>query len=562
MASLNPTRAGGAAALAESPESPQPDQTVFAIEELLALEETKDLLRFSTAGSVDDGKSTLIGRLLYDSRNVYEDQVRAVTGTIAAPGQKQLPIDFAQLTDGLRAEREQGITIDVAYRYFSTQRRKFIIADTPGHEQYTRNMATGASTADLAIILIDARKGILTQSRRHAYIASLLGIRHLVVAINKMDLVDFSEVIYRRIETDFAALVKQVGNASFVTIPVSALDGDNVVEPSLRTPWYTGLTLLEHLEQVSVGTFDANNAFRLPIQRVIRPDHNYRGFAGQIAAGTIRKGDMIVALPSGRTSRVASITTFDGDLDEANAPQSIALTLEEELDISRGDVLADPARPPESATEFEAALVWFDESRLEDHKPYLLKHGTQTFNARINRVLYRTNILTLEHEAVHTLGMNDVGVVEIATTRPIYFDSYADNRATGSFILIDPSTNATAAAGMIRRSVSDDATSVESKQHAALLLLSDGSWTSELEQLLLSQGVAVVRTRVTSKRLWQALLRIGTIVLLEGIAPEAAHELAEELPIEVLNASSCGPEMFLQQLREKGTLPPQKGSQQ
>ncbi len=562
MASLNPTRAGGAAALAESPESPRPDQTVFAIEEFLALEETKDLLRFSTAGSVDDGKSTLIGRLLYDSRNVYEDQVRAVTGTIAAPGQKQLPIDFAQLTDGLRAEREQGITIDVAYRYFSTQRRKFIIADTPGHEQYTRNMATGASTADLAIILIDARKGILTQSRRHAYIASLLGIRHLVVAINKMDLVDFSEVIYRRIETDFAALVKQVGNASFVTIPVSALDGDNVVEPSLRTPWYTGLTLLEHLEQVSVGTFDANNAFRLPIQRVIRPDHNYRGFAGQIAAGTIRKGDMIVALPSGRTSRVASITTFDGDLDEANAPQSIALTLEEELDISRGDVLADPARPLESATEFEAALVWFDESRLEDHKPYLLKHGTQTFNARINRVLYRTNILTLEHEAVHTLGMNDVGVVEIATTRPIYFDSYADNRATGSFILIDPSTNATAAAGMIRRSVSDDATSVESKQHAALLLLSDGSWTSELEQLLLSQGVAVVRTRVTSKRLWQALLRIGTIVLLEGIAPEAAHELAEELPIEVLNASSCGPEMFLQQLREKGTLPPQKGSQQ
>ena len=562
MASLNPTRAGGAAALAESPESPQPDQTVFAIEEFLALEETKDLLRFSTAGSVDDGKSTLIGRLLYDSRNVYEDQVRAVTGTIAAPGQKQLPIDFAQLTDGLRAEREQGITIDVAYRYFSTQRRKFIIADTPGHEQYTRNMATGASTADLAIILIDARKGILTQSRRHAYIASLLGIRHLVVAINKMDLVDFSEVIYRRIETDFAALVKQVGNASFVTIPVSALDGDNVVEPSLRTPWYTGLTLLEHLEQVSVGTFDANNAFRLPIQRVIRPDHNYRGFAGQIAAGTIRKGDMIVALPSGRTSRVASITTFDGDLNEASAPQSIALTLEEELDISRGDVLADSTRPPESAIQFEAALVSFDESRLEDHKPYLLKHGTQTFNARINRVLYRTNILTLEHEAVHTLGMNDVGVVEIATTRPIYFDSYADNRATGSFILIDPSTNATAAAGMIRRSVSDDATSVESKQHAALLLLSDGSWTSELEQLLLSQGVAVVRTRVTSKRLWQALLRIGTIVLLEGIAPEAAHELAEELPIEVLNASSCGPEMFLQQLREKGTLPPQKGSQQ
>ena len=562
MASLDTTRAGGAAALAESPESLQPDQTVFAIEEFLASEETKDLLRFSTAGSVDDGKSTLIGRLLYDSRNVYEDQVRAVTGTIAAPGQKQLAIDFAQLTDGLRAEREQGITIDVAYRYFSTQRRKFIIADTPGHEQYTRNMATGASTADLAIILIDARKGILTQSRRHAYIASLLGIRHLVAAVNKMDLVDYSEVAYRQIETDFAALVKQFGSASLVTIPVSALDGDNVVEPSRRMSWYTGLTLLEHLEQVTVGTLDANKAFRLPIQRVIRPDHNYRGFAGQIAAGTIRKGDTIIALPSGRTSRVASITTFDGDLDEASAPQSIALTLEEELDISRGDVLADPARPPESATEFEAALVWFDESRLEDHKPYLLKHGTQTFNARITRVLYRTNIETLEHEAVHTLGMNDIGVVEIATTRPIFFDSYADNRATGSFILIDPTTNATVAAGMIRRSVGNDMNSVGSKQHAALLLLSDDAWTSEVEQLLLGQGFPVVRTRVTSKRLWQALLRIGVIVLLEGFAPEAAHELAEELPLEVFNASSYEPETFLQQLGEKGLLPPQKESPQ
>jgi sulfate adenylyltransferase large subunit len=559
MAGLNPTRAGGAAAVAESPDSLQSEET-FAIEEFLASEETKDLLRFNTAGSVDDGKSTLIGRLLYDSRNVYEDQVRAVTGTMAAPGQKQLAIDFAQLTDGLRAEREQGITIDVAYRYFSTQRRKFIIADTPGHEQYTRNMATGASTADLAIILIDARKGILTQSRRHAFIASLLGIRHLVVAVNKMDLVDFSEVVYRQIETDFAALVKQFGTASLVTIPVSALDGDNVVEPSLRTPWYTGLTLLEHLEQVSVGTLDVTKAFRLPVQRVIRPDHNYRGFAGQIAAGTIRKGDTIVALPSGRTSRVASITTFNGDLDEARAPQSIALTLEEELDISRGDVIADPTHPPESATEFEAALVWFDESRVEGHKPYLLKHGTQTFNARITRVLHRTNIQTLEDEAVHTLGMNDVGVVEIATTRPVFFDSYVNNRATGSFILIDVATNSTAAAGMIRRSVGDSTSSAESKQRAALLLLSNGAWTSEVEQLLLRQGVAVVRTRVASKLLWQSLLKVGVIVLLEGLEPEAAQKLAEELPIEVLNVSNWAPETFLQQRREKGILPPQKGS--
>jgi|HubBroStandDraft_6_1064221.scaffolds.fasta_scaffold23181_3 sulfate adenylyltransferase large subunit len=560
MASLTPILTGGAAVSAEFPESLQSDQTDFAIEEFLAAEETKDLLRFSTAGSVDDGKSTLIGRLLYDSRNVYEDQVRAVTGTIATPGRNELTIDFARLTDGLRAEREQGITIDVAYRYFSTQRRKFIIADTPGHEQYTRNMATGASTADLAIILIDARKGILTQSRRHAYIASLIGIRHLVAAVNKMDLVDFSEVVYRRIEADFASLVKQLGAADLVTIPVSALDGDNVVEPSLRTPWYTGPTLLEHLEQVPVGTLDIDKAFRLPIQRVIRPDHNYRGFAGQIAAGTIRKGDTIVALPSGLTSRVTSITTFDGDLEEASAPQSIALTLEEELDISRGDVIADPARPPESATELEATLVWFDGSRLEGHKPYLLKHGTQTFNARITRVLHRTNIQTLEHEAVHSLGMNDIGVVEVATTRPVSFDSYADNRATGSFILIDPATNATAAAGMIRRSLSGDTTSAESKQRSALLLLSDGAWTGGVEQLLLGQGVAVVRTQVKSKRLWQALLRIGVIVLLEGLAPEAAHQLAEELPVEVLNFSDR--EEFLQQLRKKGILPPQKERQQ
>jgi sulfate adenylyltransferase large subunit len=560
MASFDTIREGGAAVLAESPESFQPDETLFAIEEFLASEETKDLLRFSTAGSVDDGKSTLIGRLLYDSRNVYEDQVRAVTGTITALGQKQPAIDFAQLTDGLRAEREQGITIDVAYRYFSTQRRKFIIADTPGHEQYTRNMATGASTADLAIILIDARKGILTQSRRHAYIASLLGIRHLVAAVNKMDLVDFSEDVYRQIEADFAALVGQFGTASLVTIPVSALDGDNVVEASLRTPWYDGPTLLEHLEQVPVGTLDIDKAFRLPVQRVIRPDHNYRGFAGQIAAGTVRKGDTIVALPSGRTSRVASITTFDGDLDEASAPQSIALTLEDELDISRGDIIADPTRPPQSGTAIEGALVWFDESRLEDHKPYLLKHGAQTFNARITRVLHRTNIQTLELEAVHTLGMNDIGGVEIATTRPIFFDSYADNRATGSFILIDPATNATAAAGMIRRSLSGDSSSAETKQHAVLVLVPDSAQAGEVEQLLLGEGVAVVRTRVASRRLWQALLGIGVVVLLEGLVSEAARELAGDLRMEELNDSDDAPDELLLQLREKEILPPQKGS--
>jgi sulfate adenylyltransferase subunit 1 len=554
------TLAGTAPALAESFGEIRPCETLFAIDEFLALEESKDLLRFSTAGSVDDGKSTLIGRLLYDSRNVYEDQVRAVTGIVTASGQKQQTIDFARLTDGLRAEREQGITIDVAYRYFSTQRRKFIIADTPGHEQYTRNMATGASTADLAIILIDARKGILTQSRRHAYIASLIGIRHLVAAVNKMDLVDFSEDVYRQIETDFAALVGQFGTPNLVTIPVSALDGDNVVEPSLRTSWYDGPTLLEHLEQVPAGTFDLNQPFRLPVQRVIRPDQNYRGFAGQIGAGTIRKGDTIVALPSGRSSRVASITTFDGDLDHASAPQSIALTLEDELDISRGDIISDPIRFPHSATSLEASLVWFDASRLEDHKPYLLKHGTKTFNARITRVLHRTNIHTLEQEAVHTLAMNDIGVVEIATTRPIFFDTYADNRTLGSFILIDSATNATIAAGMIRRSLSGDATSAEQEQNAALLLIPDAAQANEVEQLLLSRDIAVVRTRVTTPRLWHALLRIGVVVLVEGLTREAAQLSGEDLP--VLNLSNNTPDDVLQQLHKQGILPDRKGSQQ
>ncbi len=543
---------GAAALLEESAENVLPAQVDFAIEEFLAVEETKDLLRFSTAGSVDDGKSTLIGRLLYDSRNVYEDQVRAVTGKTVAPGQKQPTIDFAQLTDGLRAEREQGITIDVAYRYFSTQQRKFIIADTPGHEQYTRNMATGASTADLAIILIDARKGILTQSRRHAYIASLLGIRHLVAAVNKMDLVEFSEEVYREIERDFAALVKQFGKASLVTIPVSALNGDNVVEPSANMPWYSGPTLLEHLERVPVGGEDAAKGFRLPVQRVIRPDQNYRGFAGQIAAGTVRVGDEIVALPSGRTSRVASITTFDGDLEAAFAPQSIALTLEDELDISRGDLIATPANKPQHATAFEASLVWFDGSRLETHKPYLLKHGVQTVNTRVTRVLHRTNIQTLEEEAVHGLGMNDIGVVEIATLKPVFFDPYAENRATGSFILIDAATNATAAAGMIRRGLESDAADV--KQGAVLVAL-DATHARAAEEALLERDVPVVRTRSASRQLWQSLVGIGVVAIVEGLEAAAAETIAGELPLTVLGGD--GPELLLE-LEVAGVLP-QKG---
>jgi sulfate adenylyltransferase large subunit len=542
------------------------DDAAFSIDSFLAAEKTKDLLRFSTAGSVDDGKSTLIGRLLYDSRNVYEDQVLAVTGTRV--GQKQPTIDFAQLTDGLRAEREQGITIDVAYRYFSTQRRKFIIADTPGHEQYTRNMATGASTADLAIILIDARKGILTQSRRHAYIASLLGIRHLVAAVNKMDLVDFSQNVFETIAEQLRTMVGQFGSAELVTIPVSALDGDNVVEASSRMPWYTGPTLLQHLEQVPVWEEEPHQGFRLPVQRVIRPDQFYRGFAGQIAAGTIRKGDEIVALPSGRKSRVASITTFDSDLEEASAPQSIALTLEDELDISRGDVIADPARLPQTATAIEASLVWFDADRLESNRPYLLKHGTQTLSARITRVLHRTNIQSLEEEAVHSLGMNDIGVAEIQTTRAIFFDAYAENRASGSFILIDPQTNATLAAGMIRRGLSEDSRNDFTALKPSLLLVERASDAELVERQFLVEGQAIVRTRVRSQDIWQALLGVGVNVLLEAISSDDAVQVlgtSATTAIHILkgaesNDSKHSVQRFLEDLRRKGILSSGDGS--
>ena len=500
------------------------EQTTFAIEEFLQVEAAKDLLRFSTAGSVDDGKSTLIGRLLYDSHNVYEDQVRAVTGLVA--GARKSTIDFALLTDGLRAEREQGITIDVAYRYFSTQRRKFIIADTPGHEQYTRNMATGASTADLAIILIDARKGILTQSRRHAYIASLLGTRHLVAAVNKMDLVGYSQEVYRTIERDFRELVKQVGGGELVSIPVSALEGDNVVKRSVNMPWFKGPTLLEHLETVPVWTDAAMQPFRMPVQRVIRPDQHYRGFAGQISGGTVRKGDLITVLPSGRTSRVASITTFDGDLAEASAPLSIALTLEDELDISRGDLIAEPARATQTATSLEADVVWFDAQRLETYKPYLLKHGASTGNARITRVVKRTNIQTLADEAVNSLGMNDIGVIELQANKPVFFDPYTENRASGSFILIDPHTDATLAAGMIRRGLAAGEHAVGSQP--ALVYVGGAVSADELEAALLKTGAHVVRTHIAEEKVIRGLLTLGLVILLEVAAVDKARLLKVE----------------------------------
>jgi sulfate adenylyltransferase subunit 1 len=423
----------------------------FQIEDFLAAEQAKDLLRFTTAGSVDDGKSTLIGRLLYDSQSVYEDQLKAVTK--ASVNRSAGAIDFSLLTDGLRAEREQGITIDVAYRYFATARRKFIIADTPGHEQYTRNMATGASTADLAVILIDARNGVLQQSRRHGYIASLLGIPNLVVAVNKMDAVGYDEAIFRAIETEFreflSRLVLQQSASHIYFLPISALEGDNVVRPSRNMPWFEGPALLEFLETAPVHHRARATAFRFPVQRVIRPDQDFRGYAGQVVSGAVRPGDGILALPSGRRSRVKSIETFDGRLDEAIAPMSVTLTLEDEVDVSRGDMLVSSQKPPDAARQFDASVVWMNEQPLDLSRPYILKHTTQTLPAQVKAIRHRVNIKTLEHEAADSLEMNGIGVLRIETSRPIYFDAYAQNRSTGSLILIDPETNATVGAGMI-----------------------------------------------------------------------------------------------------------------
>jgi sulfate adenylyltransferase subunit 1 len=494
----------------------------FSIEEFLEVEQAKDLLRFTTAGSVDDGKSTLIGRLLYDSKNVYEDHVRAVT---RAQGSAAAAIDFAQLTDGLRAEREQGITIDVAYRYFSTARRKFIIADTPGHEQYTRNMATGASTADLAIILVDARKGILNQSRRHAYIASLLGIPRVIAAINKMDLVEYSQEVFAQLSRDFAELAARVGLRSFETIPVSALEGDNVVHASSNMPWYQGPALLEYLESVPVARENAALAFRLPVQRVIRPNQNFRGFAGQIAAGTIRRGDRIVALPSGHTSRVESIVTFDGELDSASAPLSITLTLEDERDISRGDLIAAAGAPPQVANHFEASMVWLHAQPLEIDRRYLLKHTSQIVPARVRSIRHRINIETLDPQAAASLDLNAIGLVEVETDRPVLADLYNESRATGSFILIDAANNATVGAGMIRHILTTTVTNAAKPR----VVVASGATVALLEERLLGLGLAVVRTRVQDERVWRALQAAGVTVLVER----------EQATAQILDADSA-----------------------
>ena len=406
------------------------------------------LLRFTTAGSVDDGKSTLIGRLLHDSKAVYEDQLASVKRSRI--NRSTGPIDFSLITDGLRAEREQGITIDVAYRYFATSRRKFIIADTPGHEQYTRNMATGASTADLAVILIDATKGLLAQTRRHAFIASVLGIKHVLAAVNKMDLAEYREDLFLKLKDDFVTLAAQLGITNVQCIPISALEGDNIVERSARMRWYDGPTLLEHLETVPLPDSDSLEGFRFPIQSVIRPDANFRGFAGRIASGVVRPGDSVVALPSGQKTRVHSIVTYDGDLPRASSPMSVTLRLEEEIDLSRGDMLVSALDVPRVARNFHATVVWLHANPLELGRAYLVKHTVRQTKIRATGIRHRVNINTLTREQATQLRMNEIGSVEFEANVPLFFDPYASNRTTGSFILIDALSNATVGAGMIQ----------------------------------------------------------------------------------------------------------------
>ena len=517
---------------------------IAPFEEFLAQEQEKELLRVLTCGSVDDGKSTLIGRLLYDSRNVFEDQIQAAAK--ASQNRNGGGLDLSLLTDGLRAEREQGITIDVAYRYFATARRKFIIADTPGHEQYTRNMATGASTADLAILLIDARLGVLDQSRRHAYICSLLGIPRYVIAVNKMDLVEYDRAVFESIRNEFTGFLAGLGVKSACFLPISALAGDNVVERSERMPWFHGPSLMEHLEAVEPGGAAAESGFRMVVQRVVRPDHTFRGYAGQVSSGVLRPGDEVAVLPGGLRSRVRQILTFDGPLEEAVPPMAVTVELEDHLDISRGDLLYAGAPKPYAARKIQAKVVWMDARPLYPRRRYLVKHGSRTVPAEVS-IRHRVRIQTLEEEAAETLEMNEIGLVEVTASHPLYCDPYAANRHTGSFILIDPETNATSGAGMI----------VEAREHAwhpagpvtraermarwghagAVVRVGERPALAQaLERRLFDRGCAVVLLDTQQREAAGALANAGLLAILPAPPaagapplPEGDAEACEEL---------------------------------
>ncbi len=432
------------------------EENSLNIKAYLDADERKSLLRLLTAGSVDDGKSTLIGRLLFDSKKLYEDQLQALERDSKRVGNAGAgEIDYALLLDGLKAEREEGITIDVAYRYFSTNLRKFIIADTPGHEQYTRNMITGGSTANLAIILVDARMGVITQTRRHTFLVSLLGIKHIVLAVNKMDLVDFSEEVFNKIKGEYLELTNQLGIEDVTCFPISAKEGDNVVEKSERTPWFEGTSLLQYLETVPIDQDRNMQDFRFPVQYVLRPNLDFRGFSGKVASGVIRKGDEIMALPSRKTSRVKSIVTYEGELDYAFCPQCVTITLEDEIDISRGEMLVKPDNLPFIGRHIQTKLVWMDEEPMDRSKQFFLKANTNTTRATISAIDYRIDVNTMEHLEGKDFKLNEIGQVQITTAKTLFFDAYKQNRATGAFILIDPITNNTCAVGMIEKQLDE-----------------------------------------------------------------------------------------------------------
>lgn len=553
------------------------------IEGYLRKHEKKEILRFLTAGSVDDGKSTLIGRLLHDSNMVYDDQMAALRKDSAKKSSAGGEIDYSLLVDGLLSEREQGITIDVAYRYFATPKRKFIIADTPGHEQYTRNMATGASTADLAVILVDARYGVLPQTRRHSFIASLLGIRHIVVAINKMDLRGYDQAVFTEIQRAYAELADKLGFVDVHYLPLSALRGDNVVTKSAEMPWYEGPALLSHLETVPLGASRIAGPLRFPVQYVLRPNLDFRGFSGTIASGTIRRGDTIMALPSRKTSTVDRIVTFDGDLASAHAPMAVTLTLADEIDVSRGDTLVCEEASPHVGRSIETMVVWMNERPLQLRSAYLIKQGTKLVAAEVHRIHERVDVNTLERRPAKQLGLNDIGRVTLTANRALLFDAYADNRATGAFILIDRLTNATMGAGMILGPGEDE-------PHAASAASGEGRVSPAERQERLGQrpatlfflgGDAARREELAhglERRLWDdgytaqvlgprdiravrlcAELGLITLVLVDGSEELSAvrTELSAEQVFEVqCEEGEAGEsvEGVLQRLRESSTI--------
>ncbi|HJO92936.1 MAG TPA: sulfate adenylyltransferase subunit CysN [Victivallales bacterium] len=455
------------------------------IKNILEQNENKDLLRFTTAGSVDDGKSTLIGRLLYDSKTVFEDHLKSLEKDSVKHGTTGKEVDYALLLDGLKAEREQGITIDVAYRYFSTPKRKFIIADTPGHEQYTRNMATGASTANLAIILADASKGILPQTRRHSFIASLLGIKHIIIAVNKMDLVDYDKEVFEKIKNDFTAFSAKLNVQDIHFIPISALKGDNVVERSMKMPWYKGTPILNYLEEVHIASDENLIDLRFPIQFVSRPNREFRGYSGSVASGIIRVGDRVMALPSEKISEVKRIISPSGNVREAFAPMSVTVCLKDEIDVSRGDMLVHIKNQPEMANEIDSILVWMDDNKLEIDKKYILKHSCNTIQCLIDSINYKFNINTLSKDKkTNELNLNEIGRVRLSTPKPLFYDSYLKNRKSGSFILIDPISNLTVAAGMIIHSVdkkSKEEKSIKDKQKPSVIWAIGKDYSSSLK---------------------------------------------------------------------------------